>query len=172
MDLVALARVRRPQGLRGELRVELMTDFPEHIMQLKEAILRVPGGRQERVELESVRMVRDGAVLKTSGAGTIEEAEGWVGAELMVPEDEVWPLLPDHYYHFDLVGCEVIRAEGEVVGTVVGVRDAGSTWLEVEAAGTGREILVPFCQPICFRIDPDRKQIWIAPPEGLLELNA
>ena len=35
MDLVALAKVRRPQGLRGELRVGLMTDFPEHILRLK-----------------------------------------------------------------------------------------------------------------------------------------
>lgn len=171
MDLVALAKVRRPQGLRGELRVELMTDFPEHIMHLKEAILEAPGGKRERVELESVRMVRDGAVLKTSGAGTIEEAERCVGAELMVPRDEAWPLLQGHYYHFDLVGCEVMRGEGEVVGTVVAVRDAGSPWLEVEAAETGREILVPFCQPICYRIDPDHKQIWIAPPDGLLELN-
>lgn len=171
-DFVVLARVRRPQGRWGELRVDVLTDFPEHIGQLRTAVLELPGGQRRRVDIESVRFVRDGAVIKTTAAGTIDEAAAMKGAELLVPRCDAWPLSPGHYYHFDLVGCDVRGKDGQKIGAVVGVKDAGAPLLEVSAVETGREILIPFSTGICYRIEPEHGEIWVDPPEGLLDLNA
>ncbi|MEW6365564.1 MAG: ribosome maturation factor RimM [Acidobacteriota bacterium] len=171
-DRVTLAKVRRPQGLGGELRLDVCTDFPEHLRTLKEALLERPDGRVEPVRIESVRPVRDGVVLKTSAASSIEEARGLVGAELCVPRDQAWPLPEGHHYIFDLIGCSVFVDGGERVGSVSSVEVVPTSMLRVESAAGHREVLIPFCDTICYRVEPERGEIWIRPPEGLLDLNA
>jgi len=170
---VSLARVRRPQGRRGELRVEVLTDFLEHLWTIRRAFMTLPGKEPFEVDVESARPVRDGAVIKTSAASSIDEAEALVGGELMVPRDEAWPLPEGSYFHFDLVGCDVLLDQGQLVGRVAAVTGGENPLLVIEPAGGLRgELLVPFCQEICRRIDLRNRQVWITPPEGLLELNA
>ena len=171
-ERIALARVRRPQGLSGELRAEVLTDFPEHLYALKDALVECADGRVEAVRVESVRRVHDGVILKTSAASSIEEAQALVGAELCVPPDQAWPLPEGHHYLFDLTGCSVFLEGGERVGTVSRVDPSPTPILQVKPTGGEREILIPFCCEICYRVEPDRGEIWIRPPEGLLDLNA
>ncbi len=169
---VLLARVRRPQGLRGELRLEVLTDFPEHICKLEHVLLALPGKPLIDVQIESARLVRDGAVIKTTAAHTIDEAETLVGAELHVFREEAWPLPLGSYFHFDLIGCTVLLKDGAPVGKITGITGSQNPLLKVAAAAGGEVVLIPFCEDICYRIEPSLKQVWINPPEGLLELNA
>lgn len=170
-SMILLARVRRPQGLKGELRVEVLTDFPEHLTGLRRAYLALPGSEPREVTIESVRPVKDGAVLLCSAARTISEAETLRGAELLVPGQDAWPLPAGSFYHFELVGCELVDRAGRHVGVVSEVTEGPNPLLRIVTAEE-REVLIPFSRGICSRIEPDRKRIEIDPPDGLLELNA
>jgi 16S rRNA processing protein RimM len=74
------------------------------------------------------------------------------------------------FYDFELLGCRVETLDGQTVGTVTGLNEAGPlSFLIVDRAG--RTIDIPFVEAICQRIDLDKKLIIIDPPEGLLDLN-
>ena len=85
--------------------------------------------------------------------------------------DRLKPLVGDQHYVHDLVGCQVETDAGRMVGPVIDVRlDAGIPLLVVE--GQAGEVLIPFTAAFCRTVDVAGKRIVIAPPDGLLELNA
>jgi 16S rRNA processing protein RimM len=79
------------------------------------------------------------------------------------------PLGPGQYYLHDLVGCRVETTGGFAVGDVVRVERAVGTPVLVIAAAND-EVMVPFAEEICRKVDVAGRTIVIEPPEGLLEL--
>jgi 16S rRNA processing protein RimM len=76
----------------------------------------------------------------------------------------------DRLYQFQVIGSRVVGRDGSPVGTVKGVLPVGAVSLLV-VDREGRELMIPFTEAICVRVDPERREIEIDPPEGLLELN-
>ena len=170
-ELVAVARVLRTRGLRGELVAELLTDFPDRFNGLERLIAVRPDGTRESVKLEEHWLQARHIVLKFVGYDSIETARTLVGSELAVPEAERVMLSDDEYYDWELTGCRVESIAGEHIGQVRGVMHPGATdLLVVDGANSGREHLIPLAAEICVEIDLESKLIRIDAPEGLLEL--
>lgn len=169
-DLIAIARVARPQGRFGEVIAEMLTDFPERFAGLKSAYLKRPAGEAEAVELERTRLHKGRVVLKIRGVESIDDADALREALLMVERDELVSLPADTYYTFELAGCAVELADGTPFGTVSEVRDYGAAPLLVVRDAEGAEHLIPLAISICPEIDVAGRRIRIDPPEGLLEL--
>src|SRR5712692_5478496 len=166
---ITLGRVARPRGFRGEVLVDLLTDFPEHLAQLDRASLRFPNGQVESCRIESVWFHKGRAVVRFDGAQSYEDAQRVVRAEIQIPEDEAVKLPEGTYFDFQLVGCEVVTEAGLRVGRVQSIlKVPGQSLLVIE---NGREVLIPAREPICRKVDLAARQIVISPPEGLLELN-
>jgi 16S rRNA processing protein RimM len=163
---VAIGRLWRTRGNRGELLGELDSSEPDREQKLKEVALEKNGQRQVlRVE-ETWR--HDGRpVFKFVGIDSISDAEKWEGAEMLVPPGDVEPPEEGAFSYADLVGCKVVG--DEVIGVVTEVEEyGGAPLLKLEAAD-GREILIPFARSICKVIDVASKTIRVELPEGLLE---
>ena len=161
----------RAHGNKGQVIVNPDTDFPEERFQAGRTVFaRDSAGAARRLVITTVRFHRGRPVLGLEGVVTINDAEALAGAELRVPESELVALPEGAFYHHQLVGCEVKTAEGTVVGTVKAVE--GPTERSTLVVDTRRgEVLVPLASEICVAIEPERRTIVIAPPEGLIELN-
>jgi 16S rRNA processing protein RimM len=168
-ELIAVARVVKTRGLRGEVIADLLTDFPERFGGLENLIaIRTNGGRESlRIEQHSFQGQR--LVLKFSGYDSIETARELIGCELAVPEAERVPLPENQFYTWELIGCRVETIKGEDLGIVRDVTVTGSVEI-LMIDGHQREILIPMAEDICVEIDVVRKLIRVDPPEGLLEL--
>lgn len=163
--------VARAQGNRGEVVVNATTDFADRRFAAgAELWCRRVGGATAAVRVQAFRMHLGRPVLALEGVTGIGEAETLAGAELRVPSGARQALPPHVYYVHDLVGCEMVTTGGTHVGTVSGVEGDGEATRLVVAAPAG-ELLVPFVQAFC-TVDLARRRIEIAPPDGLLELNA
>ena len=163
---VAIGRLWRTRGNRGELLGELDSSDPHREQKLKEVALEVDGRRQVMRVEETWR--HDGRpVFKFAGIDSISDAEKWEGAEVLVRASEVEPPEEGAFSYADLVGCKVV---GDTeVGVVTEVEEyGGAPLLKLEAAD-GREILIPFARSICKVIDVASKTIRVELPEGLLE---
>jgi 16S rRNA processing protein RimM len=170
VELVVVARVAKPRGVRGEVAADLLTDFPERFEWLEELIAVFPGGRRERLALEGQWLHGDRVVLKLGGYDSPEEAAALAGCELAVPEDEAVELEEGEFYDWQLEGCRVLTIEGAEVGTVREVlHTGGEAPVLVIRDEAGRENLVPLAESICVEIDVDSKLIRVDAPEGLLE---
>jgi 16S rRNA processing protein RimM len=165
--MAVVGRIARAHGLKGQVIVNLETDFPEARFR-PGATLFTPSGA---VKLTTVRFQSGRPVIGIEGVETVNDAEELAGTELRVPVEELATLPAGTFYHHDLVGCAVVTEGGEQVGTVEGVEGTlGGSRLVV--AGAKGEILIPLAAEICRTIDVAGKRIVIEPPDGLLDLNA
>jgi 16S rRNA processing protein RimM len=168
-ELISIAVIARPHGVRGEVVADVLTDFPERFEEM-EAVKVVKGGALVgELEIEDARFHKGRVMLKFAGYDTVERAETLRDARLVVSRDELIELPADTYYEFDLIGCEVETVEGRRVGQVAGVEDFGAAPLLVVKDGQ-REHLIPLTREVCIEVDTGAKRIRVAPPEGLLEL--
>ena len=169
-ELVTVARVAKPRGVRGEVAADLLTDFPERFKGLAELIAVFPGGRRERLRLEGHWFHGDRVILKLAGYDSPEAAAALAGCELAVPEAEAVKLEEGEFYDWQLEGCRVETVVGHPLGTVREVlHTGGEAPVLVIRDEHRREHLVPLAESICVEIDIAARLIRVDAPEGLLE---
>ncbi len=168
LDLIAIARVAKTRGLRGEVVAELLTDFPERFEGLVNVIGTLPNGNRLDLKIERYFFQKGRIVLKFAGYDTIEKGEELRGIEISVPESDAVELETDEFFDWQLEGCKVETTGGETIGTVRELlRTGGTEVLIVE--GAEKDFMIPFAESICVEVDVEKKLIRIDPPEGLLD---
>ncbi len=168
--MALVGRIARAHGLRGQVILNLETDFPEERFQPGAELFIERKGRVEPLTITSVRFHRERPIVGLDGVETVDDAEALAGHELRVPVERLAALPPGTYYRHDLIGCRVETTNGAAVGVVSDVEGtlAGSRLVVDGAAG---EVLIPLAAEICPEIDPVGKRIVIDPPPGLVDLN-
>ena len=167
-DLIAIAKLAKPRGLRGEIVGDVLTDFPERFDDLKRVTIVYPNGETAEIEIEKFWFQKKRIVLKFVGLDSIEAAETLRGAEICVGETEAVELENDEFFDWELEDCAVETVEGERIGTVREVMRTGGTEILV-VAGETKEYLIPFAETICIAVDVEKKLIKVDAPEGLLD---
>jgi 16S rRNA processing protein RimM len=168
MDLVAIARVVRPRGIRGEAVADVLTDFPERFDSLSEVLAKFPDGCVEELNIEKHWFQSGRMVLKFVGVDTVEGAESLRGVEICIHEADAVELEEGEFFDWQLEGCVAETIDGTELGTVKELLRTGGTEILV-VVGEGREYLIPFAESICVAVDIDDKKITVDPPEGLLD---
>ena len=168
-EFATIARIRRPQGRRGEVAAELYTDFPDRFDAGSHVSLWMNGQPRQDRELEDAWPHKGGMILKFAGVDSINDAEKLAGWEIQVPVSERIALEGAAVYVSDLIGCKVIE-RGVELGTVEGIDDRTGTPVLSVRTPQG-ELLIPFATEICTVIDTVRGVVEVELPEGLRELN-
>ena len=118
---VALARILRARGNKGEVAVELLTDFPQRLKDLREVFLGdgasdgERGGAPRRVGVKEFWVDRNHAgqaVYWFEGFLSINEAEKLRGLDVLIPFEQRVVLPAGQYFVEDLVGCSVFEVPG------------------------------------------------------------
>ena len=192
---VWLARIRRPQGRKGEVLAEILTDFPEKFRERRRLWLlgdptvnakdsrSAVSSRPDRDVLPSPRefqlknhwLHKGGVVLHLEGVDSISDAEALTGQIVAIPKEERAALAEDEFYISDLIGCvlvDVTHAERVVeVGEIEDVaRNVGPVPL-LTVRGAAGEVLIPFAKSYLRKVDLETRRVEMALPEGLVELN-
>jgi 16S rRNA processing protein RimM len=170
-DFALVGRVARAHGHRGQVIVDLATDFAEERFAAGATVWRLSDDGPLPVRVLESRMHMGRPVLTLEGIESMNDAVRLRGVELRVPAAELRSLPRGSHYHHDLVGCTLTTVGGRVVGVVRAVE--GRPGAERLVIGEGRgEVQVPLVDAICVEIDVVGRRIVVDPPEGLLELNA
>jgi 16S rRNA processing protein RimM len=164
-ELMTIGRVVKPQGRKGELAVQPLSDRPERFPTLRRVFLPGPGGTAVEKTVASCWPHKGGFVLKLEGVDSITQADALRGLELRLPAQELAPLPEGSYYHHQLKGLAVEDAAGSPLGTVadVLVTGAGADVLVVE--GAAGESLIPLAEDFVRRVDLTQGRIVVRPPE-------
>jgi 16S rRNA processing protein RimM len=172
-SFIAIARIARTRGNRGEVLADIYTDNPNRFDDLDEVWLESDDGRRQartRKKLEDVWEHKGRKVLKFEGVDTIGDAEALAGCWVMIPANQAVELPEGTYFNHDLVGCAVSGIDGTLIGTVSGILDIADN-AQLVVRGSGREYLVPAVKSICVEVSIPDKRIIIDPPEGLMDLG-
>jgi 16S rRNA processing protein RimM len=175
-----LGRICRPQGRKGEVFAEILTDFPEKFAERKRLWLLGPSGggvsaAPREAELTAYWLHKGGVVLHFAGVDSITAAEALSGLLVAIPRAERAALGENEAYISDLLGCALVDVAGAqplAVGEIADVdRTAGPVALLVVRGAAG-EVLVPFAKSYLRKIDLEARRVEMALPEGLVALNA
>lgn len=170
-EMAVVGRIARAHGIRGQVIVNLVTDFPEERFQPGAELFVERAGRVQPLRVTSLRFQQARPVIGIEGIETMSDAETLAGLELRIPADRLMALPSGTYYHHDLIGCRVETVSGEEVGVVGEVEGTiGGSHLVVDGRERG-EILIPLVAGICRTVDVTGKRIVIDAPDGLLDLN-
>jgi|SRR6187402_766426 len=180
---IVIAHVLRPQGRKGEVLAELLTDFPDRFTERRSVFLLKEGAspRPATVVDHWMPMGKNAGrvVLHFEGSNSIDDAEKLAGFEVGIPEADRIPLPEGDFYVSDLVGCEIVEEE-HVIGTVRdvhfpadanGVRHPEAVPILVVERPDGDELLIPLAKAFLTRPDVANKRIEMTLPDGLLEIN-
>jgi len=163
--------VRKTQGRRGEVAVELHSNVPDRFrVGLRLFALAQDGNRRE-LQVEEFWPHKGDLVLKFAGIDSISDAETLVGCELQVPKSERARLESGWNYVSDLIGCVVFDADREL-GEIEDVQfGAGEAPLLIVGVGNKR-CEIPYAEAYLKSVDLERKRIQMHLPEGMLDLDA
>ena len=154
-SLVAIGRILRPFGIRGEVRVEPLSDVPERFQRLellRDVRLVTPSGKVVVTSVTRAWAHGGGYVLAFEGLSTPEQAAVFRGGFIKIPMDRVPALPPDQYYQFELIGLTVLDQTGRTLGKLGEVLETGSNAVFVVHGPEG-ETLLPATRHVVTRVD-------------------
>ncbi len=160
---LAIGRVVRPFGLQGELRVQLLTEYPQQLVRLRTVYV---GPAAEPWTVESVRLHKDAALLKLTGCDDRAAAEALRGALVQIALEDAVPLEEDEYYEHQIVGMTVLEEDGTLLGKVTEIISTGANDVFVVVGPEG-ELLLPVIESVILEIDLDADRMVVHLLEGL-----
>jgi 16S rRNA processing protein RimM len=166
-DLVAIGKITKPHGIRGELKVMFYLGLRDLITQSPRLWL-VKDREAQSFSLERVRGGGRFLILKLQDVNDPAVAEHFRDWEVAVPRDKLPPLPEGKYYTFQLVGLKVFTEDGEAVGEIREVQPGPAHDL-YSVMGQNGEVLIPAVKEIVTEIDLNRGRVIIRPPKGLME---
>jgi len=147
---LVIGRVVKPHGVRGEMRVEIITELPERFTWLE--MVYIGENDPQPAGVESVRFHKGLALVKLAGYETREAAAALRSQLLLVPEDEGIPLEEGEYYLYQLEGLAVYTDEGEHLGRLVEVLETKANNVFIIDGPRG-EVLLPDTEEVVLDID-------------------
>ena len=166
-DMVTIGRVVKPQGRKGELLTQPLTDRPDRFPTLRRAYVAGASGEAREVRVSSCWPHKGRFVLKLEGVDSIAAAEAFRGLDLRIAPEELKALPPGSYYHHELIGLRAVDESGRPIGRVDGVWETGSAAPVLILRGEAREELLPLAADFVKRVDREQGRIVVALPESV-----
>lgn len=166
--MIAVGRITRSVGLKGELSLVMLTDRPDRFAMLKSVWVGTDEGQAVRHALLSARVARTAVIIKLKGIETRSAADEHQGQLVFVSDKDAIAPKKGSYFIHDVVGMNVVTEAGEKIGTVRDVMQLPAHDVWVVIAGV-KEILIPAVKVFIRSVDVQSRTVVIRPPEGLLE---
>ena len=163
---IAIGRITRPHGVRGELLVEVLTDFPERFNSI-ELVYLGDAGKAEARQVRAARWHKDRVLLTLEGCKDRTTAEQLRGLLVQIPIEEAMLLPEDEYYPHQLVGLDVLTVEGEELGSISDIIFTNANEIYVVTGPRG-QILLPAIADVVKQVDLEEGRLVVEIMEGLL----
>jgi len=163
-DLVAIGRVVKPQGRKGEVLVHPLSDRPDRFPALRTAYVQAPDGGSREIVVESCWPHKGRFVLKLQGVDSIDDAEGYRGLEIRIGEEDLAALPTGSYYHHQLKGLRVEDRGGRSLGVAAELMETGASPVLV-VRGPAGELLIPLAESFVHRVDLEGGRMVVTVPE-------
>ena len=161
-EFLVVGYLRRAHGLRGEMLMDILTDFPDRITQGKKIYL---GETHREMTIRSIRPNNKVLLIAFEGFDTPENAGTLRNQNVYVRTDQVPPLPEGEYYHHELLGLKVVDESGKYLGILDEILETGANDVYVIKDETGHEILIPAVPDYVKNINLEVKEIIVSLPQ-------
>lgn len=149
---LVVGSLRRSHGVRGDLLLDVLTDFPER---LKPGTIIYLGDQKKPFKITRRRPHNEGLILGLAGITSAEQAANYRTQLVYVPASDR-PQLPEgEYYHHQILGLSVLDERGRNLGKVTEIITTGANDVYVVTSGDSpaREVLIPALKKVLEEIN-------------------
>lgn len=161
---VAVAKLRRPHGLKGEMLVSVLTDFPDRI---KPGVIFFLGPDHSPITIKSRRGHNQGLLLSFVELPERKDLETQRNKMLYVKVADLPELDEGEYYHHELIGFHVQNEAGEDLGILAEILETGANDVYIVRSAERKELLLPVTSEVILNIDTEQKSIKVRLIPGL-----
>ena len=165
LDFITIGRILAPWGIKGKLKVKVITDFPQRFAPSSTVYVN-----RQPMTIASTEWYKSKAIIKLNTIDNFEAAQWLRGQPVEIHQSQLYSLPEGQYYHFQLIGLEVWTTQGELLGNITEILTAESNDNYVVKGDEG-EILIPAVEDVVKSIDLNKGRIVIEAIPGLLSLN-
>jgi 16S rRNA processing protein RimM len=158
-DIVVMARVAAPFGIKGWLKLQTFTETPDSLDAYASWLIKGPKGWEE-FELEDFAVNVKAVVAKLKGIDDRTAAEKLAKRDIGIPRDALDTLDEGENYWIDLIGCEVVDALGKKLGRIDSLMETGANDVLVVKNGT-EEQLIPYIDEVIVKVDRATKVVTV-----------
>jgi len=155
--------LRRPHGVKGEIIMDLHTDFPERMKKGRKLFV---GDGYKPMTLANVRPHQSGLLVKFQGIDTPEDAGLHRNQWVYVQTKDV-PLPEGQHYKHEIIGLKVVDESANLLGELVEIIETGANDVYVVRDDSGKEILLPNIPSVILDLDIDSRIMRVHLLEGL-----
>jgi 16S rRNA processing protein RimM len=164
-DFLAVGKLRRSHGVRGEIIMDILTDFPERIRSGSTLYL---GTEHQPLRVRSRRKADATLLLAFDGYDT-PETVGQLRNKVVYVPVESRPALPEgEYYHHQLIGKRVVTEDGRPLGLLTEIIETGANDVAVVQPEVGSEILLPLIGEVLLGVDETAGTVQVHLLAGIL----
>ncbi len=168
-DFLIIGKVIKPFGIKGEVKLFPITDSMQRFNDLKSVYLK-KGITFQKVAVKSARASNKFVLLKLNGYDSRNDVESLQGKYIYVARENAAKIGDGSYYYYDLLGCTIKTLQGDVLGTVYDIQNAGSCDIYfIRSCNSKQEdFMIPAVSDIVKEVNIRAKEIVIEVIDGLL----
>ncbi|GJL50608.1 MAG: ribosome maturation factor RimM [Nitrospirales bacterium] len=163
-DSITIGRVLKPFGVKGEVRIESLTDVPGRFENLPSVTLVSPTGQSLKTNVTQARLSGRSYLLKFSAFSSPEAVSAYQGALIQVSLESVPPSPAGQFYQYELIGLDVHDEHHRALGQVEEVLDLPQHLVFIVRQDSD-EYLIPATRQVIKQIDLKGKSMTVAPVE-------
>lgn len=169
-EYLNVGKIVNTQGIKGEVRVISMTDFPEERYKVGETLTLFQEGKQPiELTIRSSRKHKNFIILSFENHPNINDVEKYRDGILKVSKEKLSELSEDEFYYHEIIGLDVFDEAGELLGKVKEILSPGANDVWVVQRPKKRDLLLPYIASVVKEVDPENGKIIVEIPEGLID---
>ena len=170
MEWFNVGKIVNTHGIRGEVRVNSYTDFPEERFAVgsKLALFMSESSKPIFLIVATQRPHKNFNLLTFENHPNLNDVEKYRDGILKVSENQLGDLDEDEYYYHEIIGCTVVTTEGQEIGKVTEILETGANDVWTVTPEKGKPQYIPYIEDVVKEIDIESKKIIIELMEGLL----
>lgn len=168
-QLFDVGKIVNTHGVRGEVRVQRISDFEDRFAIGEKVYIEADHGDFLELEIVSHRVHKQFDLLQFKDFDSLNEIEPFKGKMLQITEEQLAPLKENEFYHHEIVGCDVYTVSDDMIGVITHILETGANDVWEVQSPEGKEILIPFIKDVVKKVDVKAKKVIIDPMEGLLD---
>ncbi|WP_182186467.1 ribosome maturation factor RimM [Pectinatus frisingensis] len=157
-EFLTIGRIGKPHGIKGDVRVYPLTDFPDRFNNLHKAYID-----GTVITIAAAHPSNDFIIMQINGFDSREKAAVLTGKFLKIAKSDAAPLAEGEYYFFDIIGLDVFDENGVFLGVITDILKTGSNDVYVIEKTTG-QLLIPALKKVVTNIDINNKRMDIIMP--------
>ena len=157
-----IGKLQRTHGVKGEIVMEVMTDFPEKI--LPGNIVYI-GSKQQPYEVATVRPTADKILISFKGLIDCDQVSILRNQIVSIKTEDANQLPEGEFYHHEIIGMTVFEENDQLVGSISEILITGANDVYVINKENGEELLLPAIREAVLSIDCQSRKMVVKLPE-------